>query len=118
MQSSLPHIRAGKLRALAVTGPSRSRHLPDVPTFAELGYPEFTATVWFGLLLKSGTPEPAVVRLAAAAKAAHADPEVREKLEKQGFDVPALSGPEFEAGIKTQIARWARIIKATGFKAD
>jgi tripartite-type tricarboxylate transporter receptor subunit TctC len=118
MQSSLPHIRAGRLRALAMTGLSRSPHLPDVPTFSELGYPEFTATVWFGLLVKSGTPEPAVARLTAAAKTAHADPAVREILVKQGFEVPALAGPEFEAGIKAQIARWARIIKATGFKAD
>lgn len=118
MQSSLPHIRAGRLRAIAITSAARSKNLPDVPTFAELGYPEFTATVWFGLLVKSGTPEPAIARLVAAAKAAHADPVVRDKLEKQGFDVPALTGPEFEAGIKTQIARWARIIKATGFKAD
>jgi len=118
MQSSLPHIRAGKLRAIATTGPARSPHLPDVPTFAELGYPEFTATVWFGLLVRSGTPEPAVARLAAAAKAAHADPTVRDKLERQGFEVPALGGPEFEAGIKAQIVRWGRIIKATGFTAD
>jgi tripartite-type tricarboxylate transporter receptor subunit TctC len=118
MQSSLPHIRAGKLRAIAVTSATRSRFLPDVPTFAELGYPEFTATVWFGLLVKAGTPKPIVQQLLQAAKAAHADPSVKEKLEKQGFDVPALSGPEFEAGIKTQIGRWARIIKATGFRAD
>lgn len=118
MQSSLPHIKAGRLRAIAITSAKRSKHLPDVPTFAELGYPDFTATVWFGLLVKAGTPEPAVTRLINAAKTAHDDPEVREKLEKQGFEVPALTGPEFEAGIKAQIARWARIIKATSFKAD
>lgn len=118
MQSSLPHIRAGRLRAIAITGPTRDKHLPDVPTFAELGYPEFTATVWFGLLVKAGTPQPAVDRLLAAAKAAHADPEVREKLEKQGFDVTAASGPDLMPGIKSQIARWGRLVKATGFSAD
>lgn len=118
MQSTLPHIRAGKLRAIATTGPKRSRHLPDVPTFAELGYPDFTATVWFGLLVKAGTPQPAIDSLLTAAKAAHANPEIREKLEKQGFDVSGLSGPELTAGIKAQIARWARLIKASGFKAN
>jgi tripartite-type tricarboxylate transporter receptor subunit TctC len=118
MQSSLPHIRAGKLRAIATTGPKRSPHLPDVPTFAELGYPDFTATVWFGLLVKAGTPQPAIDKLLAAAKAAHNDPAIREKLEKQGFDISGQSGPELMAGIKTQITRWARLIKATNFKAD
>jgi tripartite-type tricarboxylate transporter receptor subunit TctC len=118
MQSTLPHIRAGKLRAIAMTGPQRSALLPDVPTFAELGHPDFTATVWFGLLVKSGTPQPAIDRLLAAAKAAHSDPAVKEKLEKQGYDVSGQSGADFAAGIRTQMARWARIIKATGFKAD
>ncbi|MPZ58715.1 MAG: tripartite tricarboxylate transporter substrate binding protein [Rhizobiales bacterium] len=118
MQSTLPHIRSSKLRAIAMTGSNRSPRLPEVPTFAELGYPDFTATVWFGLLVKSGTPQPVVDRLLAAAKAAHANPAIKEKLEKQGFDVSGLSGPELTAGIRTQIARWARIIKATGFKAD
>ena len=118
MQSTLPHIRAGKLRAIAMTGPKRSPHHPDLPTFAELGHPEFTATVWFGLLVKSGTPQPVVERLLAAAKTAHEDPEIREKLTQLGYEVSGLNGPEFAASIKTQIARWARIIKATGFKAD
>jgi tripartite-type tricarboxylate transporter receptor subunit TctC len=118
MQSTLPHIRAGKLHAIATTGSKRSPHLPDVPTFAELGHPAFTATVWFGLLVKAGTPQPAIDRLLAAAKAAHADPKVRETLEKQGFDISGQSGTEFSAAIRTQIARWGRIVQATGFKAD
>jgi tripartite-type tricarboxylate transporter receptor subunit TctC len=118
MQSTLPHIRSGKLRGIAMTGPKRTPHLPEVPTFAELGYPDFTATVWFGLLVKSGTPQPAVDRLLAAAKAAHADMGVKERLEKQGFDVSGQSGAEFTESIKTQGARWARIIQATGFKAN
>jgi tripartite-type tricarboxylate transporter receptor subunit TctC len=118
MQSTLPHIRSGALRAIAMTGAQRSPHLPQVPTFAEVGHPDFTATVWFGLLVKAGTPQPAVDRLLAAAKAAHADPEIKEKLEKQGFDVSGESGPELGAGIRTQLARWGRIVKATGFKAD
>ena len=117
-QSSLAPLRAGQLRAIATTGPARSRFLPDTPTFAELGYPEFTATVWFGLLVRAGTPPEMVANLLDAAKAAHADPEIRAKLEAQGFDVSGASGPQLTVDIKTQIERWARIVKATGFKAD
>jgi tripartite-type tricarboxylate transporter receptor subunit TctC len=118
MQSTLPHIRAGKLNAIAQTSAKRTRFLPDTPTFAELGYPEFTATVWFGLLVKAGTPPDAVKQLTDAAKAAHADAAVKAKLEAQGFDVSGLTGPEFEAGIKAQIARWRRIVEASGFRAN
>ncbi len=118
MQSVLPHVRAGRLNAIASTSASRTRFLPDTPTFAELGHPDFTATVWFGLLVKTGTPPDAVAKLLDAAKAAHADPAVRAKLEPQGFDVSGLSGPEFTAGIKQQIERWRRIVEASGFRAD
>ena len=118
MQSTVPAVRAGQLTAIATTGSSRSRLLPDVPTFAELGYPDFTATVWFGLLVRSGTPPEAVAQLLEAAKKAHSDQEIRAKLEAQGFDVSGQSGPEFVAGIRAQIARWGRIAKATGFKAE
>jgi tripartite-type tricarboxylate transporter receptor subunit TctC len=117
-QSTLAPLRAGQLRALATTGPARSRFLPDTPTFAELGYPDFTSTVWFGLLVRADTPPEMVASLLAAAQAAHADPEVRAKLEAQGFDVSGASGPQLKADIKAQIERWARIVKATGFKAD
>jgi tripartite-type tricarboxylate transporter receptor subunit TctC len=118
MQSSLPFVKDGKLRAIAVTDDPRSRHMPDVPTFAELGYPEFTARVWFGLLLKAGTPPGVLATLLDAAKAAHADPEVRGKLEAQGLDMSGQTGPEFVADIRAQSERWARLIKAAGYKAD
>jgi tripartite-type tricarboxylate transporter receptor subunit TctC len=118
MQSALQPVRARQLTAIASTGSSRSRLLPDTPTFAELGYPEFTASVWFGLLVRAGTPPEMVARLLDAAKKAHADPELRAKLEAQGFDVSGQSGPELAASIKVQIERWGRIAKATGFKAD
>src|SRR5215813_13717039 len=80
MQSTLAHIKAGNLNAIAVTSAARSRFLPDVPTFAELGHPEFTANVWFGLMVRAGTPPAVVASLLHAAKAAHADPDVKEKL--------------------------------------
>jgi tripartite-type tricarboxylate transporter receptor subunit TctC len=118
MQSTLAHIKAGKLNAIAATSGGRSRFLPDVPTFAELGHPEFTANVWYGLMVRTGTPPGLVESLLNAAKAAHDDPGVRAKLEAQGFDISGQNGPEFAADIKAQIERWARLVKAAGFKAE
>ena len=115
---SLPQVRAGALKALAVTGPTRDPALPDVPTFAELGYPEFTAKVWFGLLVKAGTPQAIVDRLTEAAKAAHLDPAVKAKLVAQGYDVVAETGPQLLPNIKTQGERWAKLVKAAGFSAE
>jgi len=116
--TAVPNIKAGRLNAIAVTSKERSRSLPDVPTFAELGYPDLSATIWFGMFVRAGTPAPIVAAYVAAAKSAHADPEVKQKLETLGFDVPGQTGPQVAADIKTQTERWARIIKATGFKAD
>jgi len=112
MQSALPFVQDGKLRAIACTDDPRSRFMPDVPTFAEIGYPEFTARVWFGLFLRAGTPSDVTARLLDAAKAAHADTDVRAKLEAQGFDMSGQTGPEFEADIRAQTDRWSRLIKA------
>jgi tripartite-type tricarboxylate transporter receptor subunit TctC len=118
IQPTLAHIKAGKLNAIAVTSGGRSRFLPDVPTFAELGHPEFTATVWFGLMVRAGTPPGIVESLLDAAKTAHADPSVKAKLEAQGFDISGQTGAEFVADIKVQAERWARLVKASGFHAD
>jgi tripartite-type tricarboxylate transporter receptor subunit TctC len=118
VNSSLPHVRAGTLKALATTGPTRDHSMPDVPTFAELGYPEFTAKVWFGLLVKEGVPADTLKRLTDAAKAAHADPEIRRKLEAQGFEVSGETGPQLKTNIKEQGARWGRLVKASGFSVE
>jgi len=118
VNSTLPQKRAGTLKVFASTGPERDRSMPDVPTFAELGHPEFTTRVWFGLLVKAGTPPDIVNRLTEAAKAAHADPEVRQKLEAQGYDVTAETGPQLLPNIKEQIVRWGKLVKAAGFSAE
>ena len=118
VNSSLPHVRAGKLKALGTTGPVRDRSMPDVPTFAELGHPEFTAKVWFGLLVKEGVPPATLQRLTDAAKAAHADPEIRQKLETQGFEVSGATGPQLKSDIKAQIVRWGRLVKGSGFTVE
>jgi len=118
LNSTAPQHQTGKLRILAVTGPTRHKLLPDVPTFAELGYPEFTTRVWFGLLVKKGTPADLVKRYVEAAKIAHADPEVKSKLEAQGFDVVAETGPQLLPNIKEQIVRWGKLVKASNFSAE
>jgi tripartite-type tricarboxylate transporter receptor subunit TctC len=118
MQTTLPHINAGRLNAIAVTSSARSRFLPDVPSFKEQGRDEFTAAIWFGLLVRAGTPAPVVTSLFDAAKAAHADPDVKARLEAQGFDMSGQTGPGFEADIRAQIERWSHLVKAAGFKAE
>jgi tripartite-type tricarboxylate transporter receptor subunit TctC len=118
VNSSLQLVRAGKLKALATTGPKRDPSLPDVPAFAELGLPEFTAKVWFGLLVKEGTPPDVLKRLTEAAVAAHAEPEVRQKLEAQGFEVSGETGPQLKTEIKEQTVRWGRLVKASGWSVE
>ena len=117
IQTGLPHVQSGKLNALATTGGTRWRQLGSVPTFAELGYPEFTAGTWFGLLARAGTPADILAKIVDAAKAAHADPAVRARLEQMGFDVPALTGADLAASIRAGQERWAEVVKATGFRA-
>jgi tripartite-type tricarboxylate transporter receptor subunit TctC len=118
VNSSMEQVRAAKLKALAITSAARYRSMPDVAAFAGLGYPEFTAQIWFGLMVKTGSPSNIVQRLTDAAKAAHSDPAVREKLEAQGYDVSGETGPQLKTDIKAQIERWGRLVKAAGFSAD
>lgn len=118
VNSSMPQILSGNLKGLAITSAMRHRALRDVPSFAELGYPEFTAQVWFGLLVKAGTPPEIMKRITDAAKVAHADPAVREKLEAQGYDISGETGPQLMSNIKQQIERWGKLVKASGFSAE
>jgi tripartite-type tricarboxylate transporter receptor subunit TctC len=99
------------------SGPKRSPLLPDVPTLADLGHADLTASAWFGLMLKTGTPADVVKRLEAAAIAAHADEAVRARLAAQGFEVSGVTGAAFAQSIDQQFERWAKIVKATGFSA-
>jgi tripartite-type tricarboxylate transporter receptor subunit TctC len=118
LQSAVEPARAGTLRALVASGPKRSPLLPEVPTLADVGLGDLTASAWFGLLVKSGTPADVVKRLEAAAIAAHADPAVKAKLAAQGFEVSGLTGAAFKDSIELQFERWAKIVKATGFSAE
>jgi tripartite-type tricarboxylate transporter receptor subunit TctC len=115
--SVLPFIAAGQLRAIATTGATRYGALPNTPTFTELGHPDFLATVWYGLVIRSTTPPEIVAKLLDAAKRAHADPQVRAALAPLGLEVSAVSGEELQAAIQRGTDHWARLVKLTGFKA-
>lgn len=118
IQSALPHVEAGRLKAYAVTSEKRFRLMPNTPTFAEIGKPEFNTAIWFGLLARAATPPDVIAKLTEAARAAHADAKVRQTLEPQGFDMSSQSGEAFGRAIADGSARWDRLVKATGFKAS
>mgnify|MGYP006286173289 FL=1 len=118
MQGTAQQVQAGKLNALAVTSTERSRHLPQVPTLAELGYRDLSLQVWFGLVAPAATPQAVIDAITAAVVKVQAEPEYRSKLEAQGFDVPKESGAAFAATIANDTARWAKVVQATGFKAN
>jgi tripartite-type tricarboxylate transporter receptor subunit TctC len=112
------HIRSGKLRALAVTGATRSPQLPEVPTLAEAGYPGYTAYVWLGLLAPKGTPVAIVERLNREVKAALTAPEVRSYFNDAGIEIAGSTPAEMDAYFRDERDRWARVIKDTGAKID
>jgi len=115
---SLPHVRAGRLRALAVTAGKRIPQLTEVPTVAESGLPGFEVNAWFGVFVPAGTPREIVNRLNAGMVRGLAAPEVRERLLALGVE-PLTSTPEqLVAFVKSEIAKWGRIVRISGAKAD
>ena len=116
--AAAPHIKAGRLRALALVAPQRSSVLPEVPTVAEAGLPKFEVTTWYGILAPAGTPKAIVSRLnAELVKIMHA-PETKERLDAMATD-PVTSTPEEFAGlIRREIAKWAEVVRDAGLKAD
>lgn len=114
----LPQVRAGKLKALAVTGQKRSALAPEVPNVAELGYPQLESLAWIGLLAPAATPVDVINRLQAETVKGMRTQETRDMLGKQGFDVVASSQAEFSAWIRSEQAKWSRVIKASGAVAD
>ena len=113
-----PQVKGGKMRALASTGSARSPLLPEVPTFAEAGLPAVDVSAWFAVLVPAGTA-PAVADAASrAVVAAMQAPELRRQLQEAGFAVTGTPRADTERMVKAEAARWAGIVKATGFKAD
>lgn len=118
MSSVMPHIKSGRLRALGVTGLQRSPAVPDVPTVAESLIPGFEATAWYGLLAPAGTPRAVTARLQREYAKALALPDVKQRLESLGFEIVASTPDAFGAYIKTEIVKWAKVVKASGARAE
>jgi tripartite-type tricarboxylate transporter receptor subunit TctC len=114
----LQNLQSGRLRALAVLGPARVAQLPSVPTAAEAGLPGLAATAWFGLIAPKGTPAEVVARLNGEVRKAVASAELREAIATQGLEPAADSPQEFAELIEKEIARWAQVVKTSGFKAE
>ncbi|BEP38621.1 tripartite tricarboxylate transporter substrate binding protein (plasmid) [Variovorax sp. V59] len=116
--SVLPHIKAGKLRALAVTSAQRNPLFPDVPTVAESGYPGFSAVSWTGLSAPKGTPKAVVDKLEAAMVKGFADSAVRAKLEANGFVVVASRSVDYTRFVQDETARWTQVVQKAGIKLE
>jgi len=109
-------IAAGKLRALAVTGPTRFAALPDVPTVREAGFPDLIIQDWFGILVKTGTPNAIVVRLNETMNKALAKPRVRDAIEKMAAEPAGGTPAEFGTFLGSQLAHWSKVVKDSGIK--
>lgn len=114
----LTQVQAGKLRPLAITGKSRRTNLPDVPTFAEAGYPQMDARSWFGLFAPAGTPAPIVAKLSASIAQAVADPSVQARLKELGADPIGDRHEAFQPFVAQEVKRWGALVERSGANAD
>jgi tripartite-type tricarboxylate transporter receptor subunit TctC len=110
LPSMLPHVQAGKLRALGVTGAKRSAHLPEVPAIKEV-VPGYEVTTWYSFVAPAGTPQPIVDRLNREISAIVESPQMKEKLKDQGLEADAMKPAELAALFKSETAKWAKVIK-------
>ncbi len=115
---SLPQIKGGKLRALAVTSAVRAPALPDVPTVAEAGLPGFEASSWFGILAPAGTPPDVIAKLNTEIAKWLASPEAKEKMLALGANAAGGTPEDFAKHIAAETAKWQRVVKASGAKVD
>jgi tripartite-type tricarboxylate transporter receptor subunit TctC len=116
LSPALPHVKAGRLRTIAMASAKRSQSAPDVPTFAEAGVPGVVVDNWLGLLTTAGTPKPVIERLHAEIVKAVRVPELSERIVQQGLDVVTMRPEEFAAFIKADIAKWQKVVTAAGLE--
>jgi len=118
LHAVLPQVKAGKINAIAVGGPKRSRAAPEIPTFAESGYPDFDVDFWYGLLAPAATPREIIAKLNQDVAEILNTPEMREVLSNQGLEPVTGTPEEFGALIRTDLARWANVIKTAGIAGE
>ena len=118
LANSMPQVKAGKLRALAVTTAERSKLAPELPTMAEAGVPGFDISTWFGLLAPAGTPAAVIARWNSDVTRILEAPEMRERLALQGAEAAPTTSQQFGAFIGSELAKYARIVKTSGAKVD
>jgi len=117
-QSVLQHMKAGRLRGIAVSTRERVTTAPDIPTLVEQGYPDNVVNTWFGMVIPAGVPKDIVARLNREINAALSSPDVREKILATGLLPVGGTAEQFDAHIRREMERWAKVIKARGIKAD
>jgi tripartite-type tricarboxylate transporter receptor subunit TctC len=113
-----PHVKAGKVKAIAVTGTKRSQFMPELPTISESGLPGYNASGWYGLFAPAATPKPVVARLSQEAVKALRMPDVVRTLSSQGAEPVANTPEEFGAFVKAEIDKWAKVVKLANMKPD
>ena len=118
MASTLPHVKSGKLRALAVTGAKRSASAPELPTIAETGLPGYEATAWFALFAPARTPMAIVNKLNGEVNALFTLPDVKERMLGLGADAMPMTSRELGAFVESEIVKWGKLIRASGAKVD
>lgn len=118
LASALAQVKAGKLRAFAVTTPRRSEAMPDVPTMAESGLPGFDVSTWFGVFAPAGTPPAIVDRLNGSFTTALRSPEMRERLARMGAEPAPMSAAEFAQFVRSELAKYEKVVKFSGARVD
>ncbi|MGE5525416.1 MAG: Bug family tripartite tricarboxylate transporter substrate binding protein [Rhodospirillaceae bacterium] len=118
MPSAVNHVKSGRLRALAVSGSKRSPAMPELPTVMESGVPGYDYTTWYGILAPAGLPKPIATRLLQSVHAAVASPDLRSRLTQNGMEPEVNTPDRFAALIKSDIAKWSKIIRTAGIKGE
>ena len=114
----MQHVRTGRIKAIVVTAKSRMAAAPEVPTMAEAGVPDFVTGTWAGLVAPAGTPKEIINRISLEVQKILHDPAMREKLAQQGYEAVGNTPEEYEAFMREEVAKWARVVKETGVKLD